>query len=105
MVFGTIIALIPFILAGIALILAILQLLEIGIPINTAYLFSSQIVRDAMNKKPYFRQSAITLFLICGALLSMGLDMMYASGIFFLLECACMIAVIVYLVVSNKRLK
>lgn len=58
-----------------------------------------------MNKKPYFRQSAITLFLTCGVFLSMALDMLHDSGIFFLLESAFMIAIIVYLIVSNRKLK
>ena len=100
------IIMIPFIIAGVCFVAAVLQFLNIGFPINTAYIFSPKIVREAMDKKPYFRQSAIALILIGCAFLFMGLDIMHQeSGLYMLLLLASIAAIVIYLIVSNKRLR
>ena len=102
--FGYIILSIPFVFAAVSLVIAILQFMHKGIPLNTKYLFSSQIVRDAMDKDPLYRQSGIAFLFVFGAFISMGLDMIIDSGIFLLLELGFMIATIVFIVVSNKKM-
>ena len=104
-VIATIIVMMPFALAAISLVIAILQFLEKGFPIHTAYIFSSQIVRDAMDKKPYFRQSAYAFLLVAGVFLMMGLDMIKNNGILLLLELIFIIATIVYLVICSRKNK
>lgn len=98
------IMLLPFGFAAISLIIAILQLMNKGFPINTAYLFSSQIVRDTMDKKPYFRQSGIVFLMITAIFMFMGIDLTKGYGWSFLLEIAMMIATVVYIIKSNKKM-
>lgn len=104
-VFGTIIILIPYFFAGVSLLIAILQFLQIGIPFNTAYLFSSKICRDAMDKKPLFIQSGIAFLFVTGIFLMMALDMRFESGICLMIELLLIIGLIAFIVISNKKLK
>ena len=98
------IILLPFGFAAVSLIIAVLQFMNIGFPFNTAYLFSSQIVRDTMDKKPYFRQSGIVFLMITAIFIFMGIDLTKGYGWSFLLEIAMMIATVVYIIKSNKKM-
>ena len=68
-----------FILAGICLILCILQFAEKGICFNNAYIFASEEERKRMNKKPHYRQSAIGFAFIGCALILIGLYAIFQS--------------------------
>ncbi|MBQ3291332.1 MAG: DUF3784 domain-containing protein [Mogibacterium sp.] len=104
-VFGMIILLIPYFFAGVSLLIAILQFLQIGIPFNTAYIFSSKICREAMNKKPLFMQSGIAFLFVTGIFLMMAFDMRYETGIFMLIQLLLIAGLIAFIVISNKKLK
>ncbi|MGN0165519.1 MAG: DUF3784 domain-containing protein [Lachnospiraceae bacterium] len=52
------------IVALVCFILGIRHLMEKGFLLNNAYLYASKEEREAMNKKPYYRQSGIILILL-----------------------------------------
>ena len=54
-----IIAIVMFVIAGILILLSIRSFLERGFVLNNAYIYASKKERDSMNKKPYYRQTAI----------------------------------------------
>ena len=104
MTYGYILLAVPFVLALVSLIIAARSFMQKGMPINTRYLFSSQMMRDAMDKKPLYRQSGIAFLFITGVFISMGLDVISDSGIFLLMELGFMIATAVYIILSNKKM-
>lgn len=53
-----------FLVALGALILSYFQFKEKGILLNNAYIYATKEERRTMNKKPYYRQSAIVFFQI-----------------------------------------
>lgn len=101
---GIIIIMLPFIIGGVCLLIAILQLLEKGFPIHSAYIFNSKIGQQTMDKKPYFRQSGIVFAMIAGVFIAMGLDIIYDSGIFVLVQLLLIVGGIAYAVISTKKM-
>ena len=59
-----IVAGVMFLIAAGAFVLSIRAFLEKGFLFHNAYLYASKQEREKMNKKPYYRQSAIAFFLI-----------------------------------------
>lgn len=53
-------------------VLSIRSFLEKGFLLNNAYLYASKKEREAMNKKPYYRQSAVVFFMIGVVFLLIG---------------------------------
>lgn len=60
-----------FLLAIFALVLSIRSFGEKGFLLNNSYLYASKQEREAMDKKPYYRQSAI-VFLLIGCIFTLN---------------------------------
>ena len=56
-------------------ILAVFQYREKGPLLNNSYLYASAEERRRMNKKPYYRQSAIVFFLLGFSFLMFGVNL------------------------------
>lgn len=61
---GMIAAGILFLMATFAFVLSVCSFCEKGFLLNNTYLYASKQEREAMNKKPYYRQSAVVFVLI-----------------------------------------
>lgn len=100
-----IIACVLFTIALFAFFLSIRSFREKGFLLNNAYLYASRQQREAMDKKPYYRQTAIVfllvsiIFLLNG--LSILLDIMWISYI----ANAVMILTIVYAIASSAAIE
>ena len=97
-------AIIVFATAGVFLFLGIRSFLETGFLLNNAYVYASKEERETMDKRPYYRQSAIVFSVLCVAFLVIGLALIVKNDNIFLLEIPLFVGVIVYAVVSTIKI-
>lgn len=89
------------ILALAAFIISILQFKQKGILFNNAYLYASKKERETMDKKPHYRQSAIT-FLFIGIVFSLlAIEIVFTTKWLFFLVMLTIISMIIYAIVSS----
>jgi hypothetical protein len=98
-----------FSIAGLLLLLSIRSFFERGFLLNNAYLYASEEERKSMNKKPYYKQSAIAFCILSAVFMVIGLSLLLHNDKLFLLEIPLVAGVIIYVIVStvliNKRTK
>lgn len=78
---------------------------EKGSPLNNAYIYASETERKKMDKKPYYRQSAI-VFLLVGMIFSVSaVDMFCRTS--WLIYCVLALAAItiVYAILSSIKIR
>ncbi len=93
------------IIAVVCFIFGVLQLGQKGFLFNNAYIFASKEEREAMDKKPYYRQSGI-VFVLLGAINSVNaLEALINSGWLFCVGIGLAVVTVVYAVVSSVKLK
>lgn len=99
---------IVFSFAGVLLLLSIRSFLEKGFLLNNAYLYASREERKTMNKKPYYKQSAIVFCILSAVFIVIGISLILHNDRLFLLEIPLASGVIIYAIVStvliNKRI-
>ena len=104
-----IVSIIVFVIAGLFLLFSIRSFMERGVLLNNAYLYASKEERKTMNKKPYYKQSAIVFCILSAVFLVIGLSLLLQNDKCFLLEIPLIVGVIIYAIVStvqiNKRIK
>ena len=93
-----------FVIAGVCLFLGIRSFLERGFLLNNAYIYASKEERETMDKRPYYRQSAIIFSVLCVAFLVIGLALIVKNDKLFLLEIPLFVGVIVYAVISTLKI-
>lgn len=100
---------IVFMIAGLLLFFSFRSFLERGFLLNNAYLYASKEERKIMNKKPYYKQSAVVFCILSAVFLVIGLSLVFQNDKIFLLEIPLIAGVIIYAIVStvqiNKREK
>lgn len=74
---------------------------EKGFLFNNAYIYASKQERESMNKKPYYRQSAVTFLMVGGSLLLIGLSAMLNTGWISFVGMAVAAAAVVYAIASE----
>lgn len=96
-------------IAVILLIFSIMSFLERGLLLNNAFLYASKEEREKMDKKPYYKQSAIMFCILSVVFIVIALQILLKNDILFLLEIPLIMSVIIYWIVStvqiNKRSK
>jgi len=92
------------ILAIIMLVIGVLQFREKGFPLNNLYLYAPKEEREKMNKKPYYRQSAI-VFTVLGFffILIAVASIMRTDWIFYAVGGGT-ILLLIYAVVSSTKM-
>ncbi len=98
-----IIGIIFIILAIVCAVISLLQFLEKGFLFNNAYLWASKPERRRMEKKPYYRQSAIVFGLVAAAMLFLGLECILNTGVLMIFVGLFYVAALVYAIVSAIR--
>lgn len=92
---------IVFILSIIMFIISFRSFKEKGFLFNNAYIYSSKEERATMNKKPYYRQSAI-IFLLLGVMcLISAIDIIFKIEWLFYINIVSVFIVIAYAIVSS----
>lgn len=83
------------------LFFSIRSFLERGFLLNNAYIYASKEERKAMNKKPYYRQSAIVFFVLSAVFLVIGLSLVLQNDRISLLEIPLIVGVSIYAIAST----
>lgn len=101
-----VIAVVIFAIAALLLFFAIRSFLECGFLLNNAYIYATKEERKAMDKKQYYRQSAVVFCILSAVFVIIGLSVLFRNGAIGLLVIPLAVAAIVYAVVStvlNKK--
>ncbi|MBR2121357.1 MAG: DUF3784 domain-containing protein [Lachnospiraceae bacterium] len=75
-----------------------------GFLFNNAYIYASKEEREAMDKKPLYRQSAIVFLLLSLLFLIIGSSIIFFDTRIDLLEIPLILAVVIYAVVSTIKI-
>ena len=99
-----VITIIVYLLSGILLFLGIRQFMEKGFLLNNAWLYATKEQRKSMDKKPYYRQSAIVFCILSAVFIVAGLSLMLQNDRFLLFEIPLISGAIIYAIVSSIRI-
>ena len=97
-------AILVFIIAVILFVMSIRSFKNRGFLFNNAYLYASKEERDKMDKKPYYRQTAIVFLLLCFVFIIIGVSIVHHNSKINLLEIPFIAGAIIYAIVSSKRI-
>ena len=98
-----IVAILVFIVAAVLMVLAVRHFMEQGYLLNNAYIYASNEERASMNKKPYYRQSAIVFCLLSVVFSVIGISLVFQNSKIMLLEIPLLLGVAVYAIVSSHH--
>ena len=73
-------AIVFFAIAGLLLFLGIRSFMERGFLLNNAYIYATKEERKTMDKKPYYRQSAIVFCLLSIVFVIIGLSVLFQKN-------------------------
>ncbi|MBE5816001.1 MAG: DUF3784 domain-containing protein [Clostridiales bacterium] len=74
--------------------------MEKGFLMNNAYLYATKAERETMNKKPYYRQTAVIFFLLSMVFLLLGIAVLLNAGWLTHLAAVCILLAPVYAIIS-----
>ncbi|MBQ2570232.1 MAG: DUF3784 domain-containing protein [Ruminococcus sp.] len=97
-------AVVMFAIAGLWLFLGIRSFMERGFLLNNAYIYATKEERKTMDKKPYYRQSAVAFCLLSVMFVIIGLSVLFQNDTIMLLVIPFAVAVVLYAVVSTVLL-
>ena len=97
-------AIIVFAIAGLLLLFSIRSFLERGFLLNNAYLYASKEERKSMNKKPYYRQTAIVFCILSAVFIVIGLSLVLQNDKIMLLEIPLILGAVIYAIASAVRI-
>ena len=90
-----------FLISVFAFFMSIRSFMEKGFLFNNAYIYASKQEREAMNKKPHYRQSAI-VFLLLGIVFGLiGLAALFDANWIFYIVVVIIIITLIYAIVSS----
>ena len=95
---------IGFTLAGILLNTGIMHFREKGVLLNNVYLFASREQREIMNKKPYYRQTAIIFCILSAVFIVVGLSLVFRNDSILMIEIPLILSAMIYAIVSSVRI-
>ena len=96
-----VVAILLFVTSLALILLTIRHFLEKGFLFNNAYLYASKEERQKMNKKPYYRQSAIVLLILGISFAFNGIQLLTGISAFFVVEIILFAGVFVYAIISS----
>ena len=100
-----VIVIFAFIVAGALLIISIRSFMNRGFLFNNAFLYASKEEREKMDKKPYYRQTAIVFLLLSIVFVIIGLSVVFRDSRINLIEIPFIVAAVVYAIVSTIRIR
>ena len=96
---------IVFIIGGACLFFSIRSFQERGVLLNNAYLYASKEERVTMNKKPYYKQSAIIFCILSILFFVVGLSILLQNEKLLLIEVPLIISGIIYAIISTVQIE
>ena len=93
-----------FVLAAVCLIIGIRHFMGHGFLLNNAYIYASKKERESMDKKPYYRQTAIIFCLLCIVFVIIGLSVVLQNSKILLIEILLIAAAIIYAILSTRQI-
>ncbi|MBO4900577.1 MAG: DUF3784 domain-containing protein [Lachnospiraceae bacterium] len=100
-----IIAILIFAGAGVMLLISIRSFLCKGFLMNNAYLYASKQEREQMDKKPYYRQTAIVFLLLSIVFVIVGVSLVLHNDKITLFEIPVILGAVIYAIVSTIHIK
>lgn len=100
-----IVGIIAFVIAGLCAFISVRHFMEKGYLLNNAYIWASKEEREKLDKKPYYRQSAIVFGLICFGFIVIGLSVILQNYTIELLEIPLFAAALIYAIVSSAKIR
>lgn len=96
-------AIISGVIAVACLVISVMQFKEKGFLFNNAYIWASKQQREAMDKKPHYRQSGI-VFVLCAAIFfCVALEcILLTDWLWFVID-ALTIAALIYAIASSMK--
>ena len=99
-----IIAVAVFATAGILALLSIRSFLQKGFLLNNAYIYASEEEREAMDKKPYYRQTGVVFCLLSIVFIIVGISVVLQNYKIELLQIPVIAGTVIYAIVSSIRI-
>ena len=96
-----IITCIIFIISIVMFVISFRSFKEKGFLFNNAYIYSSKKERENMNKKPYYRQTAVAFLLLGILFFSVGLDTIFKTEWLFYVNIVYVFIIVVYAILSS----
>lgn len=90
-----------FLISIATFIISIRSFKEKGFLFNNAYIYASEQERKRMDKKPYYRQTAIVFLLFSIIFLLNGLEMIFATGWIFYIVIVIINIELIYAIASS----
>ena len=100
----SIVEIVIFGFSGFLMVLGIRHYMEKGFLMNNAYLYATKEQREKMNKKPYYRQSAVVFFILGVVFIVVGLSLVLQDDRILLFEIPLIFGAIVYAAVSSFQI-
>ena len=91
-------------LSVILMVLGIRHFREKGFLLNNAWLYASKEQRAEINKKPYYRQSAIVFCILSAVFIVVGMSLVLQNDRIMLFEIPLISGTIIYAIVSSVRI-
>lgn len=95
---------INFVLMVFCVFISARQFAEKGFLFNNAYLFATKAERAKMEKKPYYRQSAIVFCLLGAVFFVSALSIVIQIKKLLLLEIPLFVGIIIYVITSSVKI-
>ncbi len=96
-----IISMIPFSIAVFFLVMSIRSFMEKGFLFNNAYIYATKAEREAMNKKPYYRQSAVVFLMIFIIFLLIGIEVLFVVSWLVYVTVSISVIAVIYAIASS----
>lgn len=100
-----IMGIVVFILSLIAFVISILSFMQKGFMFNNAYIYATKEERENMNKRPYYRQTAITFLLIGIIFLLLGIDVLIKISWLSYVTIMLAVVTLIYSIVSTVKIE
>jgi len=98
------IVIVTFSIAILMAIISVRSFMNKGFLFNNAYIYASKQKRETMDKKPYYRQSAIIFLILCLAFMVIGISVFLRNSRINLLEVPLILVAIIYAIVSSVQI-
>lgn len=98
-------AIVSAVLSAASFVLSILQFAEKGYLFNNAYIYASEKERLEMDKKPYYRQSAIVFLLAGFVFAAEAVEIITEAWWMAFIVGALAVAVLAYTIISSNKIE
>ena len=98
-------SIILFVISALLAECSIRHFLERGYLFNNAYIYAPKTERESMDKKPYYRQSAVVFLLMSAVFIVLGLAVIFESTKLELIEIPLIAGAVIYAVISAVKIE